>query len=159
MAIYSLTELPLWLFCEEARKNETLYVQACGLLHQGKRENEGNETEDTELQTLTPGAELEVSATPAAPLIHPPLPPPSRPTLPQFLTPGLGTSPPSTDRLENPVLVSGAQDLAWHCHLRSNRAASLGQEPPLGQDCLHGYLRHACCVTSVRSGSLQPQGL
>ena len=45
------------------------------------RRKEGNESEDTVLQTLTPVAELDVSATPAALLIHPPLPPPSLPTL------------------------------------------------------------------------------
>jgi len=153
MAIYSFTELsPLWLFCEEARKNdEVLYVQACGLLHQGKEENEGSESEDMVLQTLTPVAELDVSATPAALLIHPPLPPPSLPSLPQFLTPGLRTSPPSRDRLENPVLVSGVQGLGLVLPSNTQQGSQFGPRatpraglsPWLSQVCV---LRYFSCV-------------
>ena len=153
MAIYSFTKLsPLWLFCEVARKNdEVLYVQACGLLHQGKEEKEGNESEDTVLQTLTPVAELDVSATPAALLIHPPLPPPSLPTLPQFLTPGLRTSPPSRNRLENPVLVSGAQGLGLVLPSKTQQGSQFGPRPTpraglspwLSQVCV---LHHFSCV-------------
>ena len=47
----------LWNSGENA---ETLYVQAFVPLHQGKWEEEGNESEDMLLQTLTPPPELAV---------------------------------------------------------------------------------------------------
>ena len=152
LQLYRASPRPPWLFCEEARKNdEVLCVRVCGLLHQGKEENEGNESEDIVLQTLTPVAELDVSATPAALLIHPPLPPPSLPSLPQFLTPGLRTSPPSRDRLENPVLVSGAQGLGLVLPSNTQQGSQFGPRatpraglsPWLSQVCV---LRHFSCV-------------
>ena len=78
------------------------------------------------LQTLTPLVELEVLAAPAALLIHPPLPPPFRPILPQFLTPGLRTSPPESDHLETPTLVSGPQRLGLVLPSKTQQGSQFG---------------------------------
>ena len=116
------------------KTDDIFYVQAFVLLHQGKQK-EGHQNEDMLLQTLTRPAELAVPTTLAVRPIYPPLPPPSFPFQPQFLTLGLGTSPPSRAQLENPVLVSGAQGLGLVSPPKAQQGSQFGPRatPRAGQ--------------------------
>lgn len=135
---YSDFWMILHLFCEEAGRNPSC-ASICALTLGKIRKGREWEWGDMLLQTSSSLAELAVPAALAVIPIHPPPPPPSIPIQPQFLTLGHRTSPPSRDPLENPVLLSGAQEVIWYCHLRPDRALNLSQEPCSGQGSFH------CC--------------
>ena len=77
-------------------------------------------TEDTVPQILTPPAEQGVSAAAAVTAdTSPSIPPDHLQFLSaQFLTLGLRAAPPYKDQSENPVFVSGAQELGLVSHLK-----------------------------------------